>query len=131
MNPSFREAVSGICQRDNRFLPEAYAFLVEALDATVKTVRKENPDHEKHVSGRELLEGIRAHALAEFGPMAFTVLSEWGVRTTLDFGHIVFNLVDAGRLGKKETDSVEDFRDGFLFEEAFLAPFEPKRTFGT
>ena len=129
MNPSFREAVNAICQKDSRYLPEAYAFLVEALDVTVKTVRKENPEHDKHISGQELLEGIRSHALAEFGPMTHTVLSEWGVHTTLDFGEIVFRLVEAGRLGKTETDSLDDFRDVFSFDEAFLTPFEPKQKF--
>jgi len=127
MNPSFRETVSAICQKDSRYLPEAYAFLVEALDVTVKSVLKDNPEHNtKHVTGKELLEGIRTHALAEFGPMTHTVFSEWGVRTTLDFGEIVFNLVESGRLGKTDSDSIEDFRDVFSFEEAFLKPFELK-----
>ena len=123
---TFREAVEAICKKDDRYLPEAYAFLVEALDVTLKTVFKEDPEHSKHVSGKELLEGIRSHALAEFGPMTYRVFSEWGVHTTLDFGALVFNLVEAGRLGKTETDSLEDFQDVFSFEEAFLKPFEPK-----
>ena len=131
MNPSFRETVNEIYQKDSRYLPEAYAFLVEALDATVKTVLKNNPEHDKHVSGQELLEGIRAHALAEFGPMTHAVLSEWGVHATLDFGEIVFNLVEVGRLGKTDTDSLDDFKDVFSFEEAFLNPFEPKQNFAT
>ena len=131
MNPSFRETVNAICQKDSRYLPEAYAFLVEALDTTVKAVLKDNPEHDKHVSGQELLEGIRAHALAEFGPMTHTVLAEWGVRATLDFGEIVFNLIAVGRLGKTDTDSLDDFKDVFSFDEAFLSPFEPKQTFAT
>jgi len=127
MNPSFRETVIAICKKDSRYLPEAYAFLVEALDVTVKSALKENPEQgNRHVSGQQLLEGIRAHALAEFGPMTHTVFSEWGVHTTLDFGEIVFNLVESGRLGKTDSDTIEDFRDVFSFEEAFLKPFEPK-----
>ena len=127
MNPSFRETVIAICKKDSRYQPEAYAFLVEALDVTVKSVLKENPEQgNRHVSGQQLLEGIRTHALAEFGPMTHTVFSEWGVHTTLDFGEIVFNLVESGRLGKTDTDSIEDFRDVFSFEDAFLTPFEPK-----
>jgi len=127
MTPSFRETVNAICQKDGRYPPEAYAFLVEALDVTLKTLLKDDPEHGKHVSGKELLEGIRSHALAEFGPMTHTVFAEWGIRTTLDFGEIVFNLVETGRLGKTETDSVEDFRDVYSFEKEFLKPFEPKR----
>ncbi|MCL2104370.1 MAG: hypothetical protein FWH21_04850 [Kiritimatiellaeota bacterium] len=126
MNTSFREAVEEICQKDSRYLPEAYVFLVEALDMTMKTVRKVNPNHGQHVTGKELLEGIRSYALAEFGPMTHAVFSEWGVHTTLDFGAIVFNLIENDRLGKTETDSIEDFRGVFAFEDAFLKPFEPQ-----
>ena len=78
-------------------------------------------------SGKELLEGIKAYALDEFGPMAYTVFSEWGVHGSQDFGEIVFNLVESGRLGKTENDSREDFKNGYLFEEAFLKPFEPQQ----
>jgi len=123
---SFREDVEEICRKDGRYQPEAYAFLVEALDSTMKEVFKANPKHGKHITGKELLEGIRAHALAEFGPLTNIVLAEWGVRSTLDFGAIVFNLVEAGRLGKTETDSLEDFKDVFSFEEAFVEPYEVK-----
>ena len=126
MTPSFQEAVLDICKSDTRYNPDAYFFLIEALDVTVKDIRKREPDHERHVTGKELLEGIKEHALDEFGPMAFTVFSEWGVHATADFGEIVFNLVDAGRLGKTETDSRADFKDVYDFKEAFLQPFEPQ-----
>lgn len=126
MNPSFQETVFDICKKDPRYNPDAYFFLVEALDVTVKDIRKNQPDHGRHVTGKELLEGIKTYALDEFGPMAFTVFSEWGLHTTQDFGEIVFNLVESGRLGKTETDSREDFKDVFSFEDAFLLPFEPQ-----
>ena len=124
---TFREDVEAICKKDSRYLPDAYAFLVEALDVTMKEVFKANPKHDKHITGKELLEGIRAHALSEFGPMTNMVLAEWGVRSTLDFGAIVFNLIEAGRLGKTETDSLDDFKDVFSFEEAFVEPYEPRK----
>ena len=126
MNPSFQETVSDICKKDPRFSPDAYFFLVEALDSTVKDIRRKQPDHGRHVSGKELLDGIKTYALDEFGPLAHTVFSEWGVHTTLDFGEIVFNLVAAGRLGKTESDSIEDFKNAYAFDEAFLLPFEPQ-----
>ena len=129
MNPSFREIVDAICKMDSRYQPEAYAFLVEALDMTVKEILKETPGHGRHVTGKELMEGLRTYALAEFGPMTCMVFSEWGVSATLDFGNIVFNLIEAGRLSKTETDTLEDFRDVFSFEEAFREPFEPKQKF--
>lgn len=125
MKQSFQEIVSDLCQKDSRYQPEAYAFLIEALDVTLKTLFKENPERAKHLSGKELMEGIRQHALAEFGPMTYTVFNEWGLHATEDFGEIVFHLVEAGRLGKTETDSKQDFKDLFTFEDAFLKPFEP------
>jgi uncharacterized repeat protein (TIGR04138 family) len=125
MKQSFQEIVSALCQKDSRYQPEAYAFLIEALDVTLKTLFKENPERAKHLNGKELMEGIRQHALAEFGPMTYTVFNEWGLHSTEDFGEIVFHLVEAGRLGKTETDSKQDFKDLFTFEDAFLKPFEP------
>ena len=126
MNPSFQETVLEICKKDARYNPDAYFFLVEALDVTVKDIRKNQPDHGRHVTGKELLNGIKEYALDEFGPMTHTVFSEWGIHTTQDFGEIVFNLVEAGRLGKTESDSRDDFKNGFDFDEAFLQPFEPQ-----
>ena len=125
MNPSYQDTVLEICKKDPRYHPDAYFFLVEALDVTVKDIRKNHPDHGRHVTGKELLDGIKEFALDEFGPMAFTVFAEWGIHATQDFGEIVFNLVEAGRLGKTESDSREDFKNGYSFEEAFLQPFEP------
>ncbi|MDD4101511.1 MAG: hypothetical protein PHU80_02620 [Kiritimatiellae bacterium] len=115
-----------LCKKDPRYNPDAYFFVVEALDSTVKEIRKKQPEHERHVTGKELLEGIRVFALDEFGPLAFTVFAEWGIHSTLDFGEIVFNLVECGRLGKTEKDSREDFKEVFDFEETFVKPFEPQ-----
>lgn len=125
MTPSFQESVFDICKRDARYQPDAYFFLVEALDVTIKAIRKDQPDHGRHVSGRELLEGIKGYALDEFGPLTHKVFEEWGIHATQDFGEIVFNLVEAGRLGKTDSDSREDFKDAYDFEEAFLRPFKP------
>lgn len=125
MNPSFQETVRIICKKDARYHPDAYEFMVEALDVTVKEINRRQPDHPRHVTGKELLEGIKEFALDEFGPLAFTVFSEWGIHATEDFGEIVFNLVDAGRLGKTETDSRDDFKQVYSFNEVFVKPFEP------
>ena len=126
MNPSFQDTVTEILKKDARYQADAYFFLVEALDVTVKDIRKNQPDHGRHVSGKELLDGIKAYALDEFGPMTHTVFAEWGIHNTQDFGEIVFNLVEAGRLGKTESDSREDFKNAYDFDEAFLMPFEPQ-----
>jgi uncharacterized repeat protein (TIGR04138 family) len=122
---NFDETLEKIIARDSRFHSEAYLFVREALDYTHKIVGKGSKSALRHVTGQELLGGIRAFALELFGPMAMTVLNEWGVHTCEDFGEIVFNMVDANLLGKTESDSREDFRGGYDFFEVFSLPFLP------
>ena len=74
---------------------------------------------------KELLSGVREYALVQFGPMAITVLEEWGVKKSGDFGDLVFNMVEAGLLKKTEKDSREDFQNGYDFMDAFAKPFWP------
>jgi uncharacterized repeat protein (TIGR04138 family) len=79
----------------------------------------------RHVSGQELLAGIREYALGQFGPMTKMILEEWGIRSCHDFGEIVFNMVEVGLLAKTDKDTREDFKDGYDFEDAFRKPFLP------
>lgn len=125
-NISFQEALAQILDEDSRFDAHAYHFVREALEHTIKHFQKPLEGPGRHVSGRELLEGIRQYALQEFGPLARTVLRHWGVNQSLDFGYIVFNLVEKGVLGKTEEDKLADFANGYDFEEAFCAPFRPR-----
>ncbi|MDE3067531.1 MAG: hypothetical protein KGJ60_08265 [Verrucomicrobiota bacterium] len=122
----FDEVVELITTDDPRYKREAYLFLREALDFTQKLIARENQGQTRHVSGQELLEGIRQYALQEFGPMSATVLEEWGVHGCRDFGEIVFNMVETGLLAKTRTDRREDFEGGYDFTEAFRKPFLPK-----
>lgn len=122
---NFDETVELILSRDARYSREAYTFVREALDFTQKLIVKENREQLRHVSGQELLDGIRQYALQQFGPMAVTVLEEWGVANCHDFGEIVFNMVETGLLAKTEHDSREDFQNGYDFTDAFRKPFWP------
>lgn len=119
-HPNTDELLQTVLARDPRYTPEAYAFVRAGLDYTVR--RLEKP---RHVSGQELLDGIREFALAEFGPMTHTVLNSWGIRRTEDVGEIVFNMVETGLLGKTDKDSRADFANGYDFDEAFRKPFRP------
>jgi uncharacterized repeat protein (TIGR04138 family) len=74
-----------------------------------------------HVSCNELLDGIKAYGLAEYGPLAKTVFSHWGIHKTDDFGEIVFNMIESGLMGRTEQDSKEDFKDVYDFNEALNA----------
>jgi uncharacterized repeat protein (TIGR04138 family) len=126
---NFDEALEQILAKDSRFQRDAYLFLREALDFTQKFIGKENRNAIRHVSGQELLDGIRQFALQQFGPMAVTVFEEWGVRNCRDFGDIVFNMVEIGLLAKTQKDTRDDFQNGYDFTDAFRKPFWPRRKF--
>ena len=89
----FDAAVENILSRDKRFEPSAYFFLKDALDYTLKRTKEETGE-ERHVSGEELLFGFRDCSLEEFGPMAGTLLKEWGVHSCSDIGDMVFHLIE-------------------------------------
>jgi len=111
---------------DPRYGKGAYYFIREALDHTLKNLEKDKPKNKGHVSGMQLLDGIRDFALDRFGPMTLTIMEHWNIRKCRDFGDIVFNLVDFGILGRTENDSLDDFEDGYNFQDAFELPFLPK-----
>ncbi len=123
----FDEVVALIRKEDARFETGAYHFVRLGLDHTIKQLKDDPGRESRHVTGQELLSGIRDYALEQYGPLAYMLLAHWGVKKCEDFGDIVFNLVDWGVLGKTDNDQPEDFQDGYDFREAFLRPFEPKR----
>jgi uncharacterized repeat protein (TIGR04138 family) len=122
---SFEEALLKIRAKDPRYERDAYLFVREALEHTQKTIGKDSRGRIRHVSGQELLVGIREFALQQFGPMAKTLLEEWGIRRCADFGEIVFNMIEVSWLAKTEKDSRADFQGGYDFDTAFCAPFLP------
>jgi len=128
-NVSFSEALDAVIRRDARYDREAYVFLRDALEFTLKKRRSKSSrkDEPSDVPTAELLDGFRLYALKEFGPMSRLVLESWGVRSCEDVGNLVFNLVDAGVFSKTDRDTPDEFRNGFDFDEAFLAPFRPAR----
>lgn len=123
----FEEAVRAIRENDQRFDFDAYLFLRETLDYTLERFRSEESPEHRHVRGPEMLEGLREFALKEFGPMAATVLENWGVRSCEDIGDMVFQLIGVGAFGKSEDDHPEDFAGLYDFDKAFREPFRPKR----
>ena len=123
----FQEAVEALSKEDRRYHVEAYAFLRDALEATLKRRKKAKKESNGHVGAVELVEGFRIHALDQFGPMAMTVLDYWGVRACDDIGHMVFNLVQAGVFGKTDDDALGDFSGHYDFHEAFVVPFAPSK----
>ena len=111
-----KESYSDILAKDRRYDSRAYDFVLDVIHEASENAKG-------HVSGQELLSWFRDIALDSWGPMAYTVLSDWGVTCCEDVGEIVFNLYDAKRIGKTDSDSRADFIGGFDFREEFLEPY--------
>ena len=114
MKPQLDILLAEIYESDTRYRHDAYEFVMEALSFTQKKFRRT-----KHVTGDELLNGIKELLMERFGPMALTVLRYWRVNSTDDFGNIVFNLVEKKVLSKTEEDNIEGFRNKYNFDEVF------------
>ena len=111
-----KEDYTEILKKDDRYDSRAYDFVLEVIHFA-------STDAKGHVTGQELLDYFRDMALDAYGPLTYTVLNDWGVRCCEDVGAIVFNLYDAKRIGKTDSDSPEDFVGGFNFKHEFLDPF--------
>jgi len=111
-----------------RYERNAYQFVFDALDHTQRRLKRkgraDSDEEAAHISGRELLDGIRSLAVERFGLLTNTVFRTWGVRATDDFGRIVFELVEEGRMRKTDHDRLSDFFDVYNFEEVFDRDYE-------
>lgn len=134
MNPAAQIAkIQAIAEGDGRFAWESFAFVSEAIQHTSEWIKngdlqnldpgsERGADSEFHVSGRELLLGIRRLASQRWGHLAPCVLRQWGVERTEDFGSIVFLMVHDKSLhwSARSEDRIEDFANGFDFATAFI-----------
>jgi len=111
---TYLSKIHKVIKKNKHYKFEAYSFMMSALNHTMSKLPKP-----RHVSGVELLGGIRGYALDQYGPLARTVLNYWGIYTTEDFGKIVFALVEVGILRKQPEDKIEDFIGVYQFEDAF------------
>ena len=100
-----------IVAKDSRYDARAYALLMDVV-------------HRREEGDFDLLDEFRETALDQYGPLAYTVLTEWGVTCTEDIGEMMFNLAEAHRVERKEGDTPESFVGGYDFKEAFLGPYE-------
>jgi uncharacterized repeat protein (TIGR04138 family) len=119
--PGPEKTIDEIVEEVGLYPAEAYEFVQRGLHHTVERLHGEikAPDASRHVNGRELSEGLRDFALSQWGLLARTVLSRWNIRSTEDFGRIVFALVEYGWMSKTDDDTLSDFRNVFDFEAAF------------
>jgi uncharacterized repeat protein (TIGR04138 family) len=117
-----------VVRRDPRYAYEAYEFVFAALAHTQRMLGRVPPlegaeEIDYHVSGPQLLEGIRDLALREFGLMARTVFRAWGINRTADVGEIVFNLVAANLMSKTAEDNLDDFRDVYDLDQVLVRDY--------
>jgi uncharacterized repeat protein (TIGR04138 family) len=124
--PIQEKSVQQVVEDLGLYPPEAYAFIQQGLSFTVQKLhgKVKDPKANRHVTGTDLCEGIRELALSQWGRLARTVLRRWNVTTTLDFGRIVFAMVEAGLMQKTDDDTLEDFRNVFDFRAAFESEYQ-------
>ena len=111
-----RDSYEDIIAKDSRYDARAYALLMDC----VSYVCREG----KHASGTDILDDFRELAIEQFGPMTFSVLTEWGLESTEDIGEMMFNLAESRRISKDECDTADCFADGYDFKETFLLPYQ-------
>ena len=131
-NPLFQ-----LMEQDDRYKPEAYEFVRSALayahdvmelgqitpEKLAELKQDDEIPEEAHLTGQQLCEAIRQLSLIQFGFMAKTVLNNWGIHETLDFGELVYNMIEAGMMKKSQSDSKTDFANVFDFKTAFVKEF--------
>lgn len=108
------EVLDQLTERNPRFHARSYEFVMLALHSVIQSL-----DEPRHITGRELTEGVRELALGQYGVLAKTVLEHWGIHETQDVGDVVFAMVEQGILVKEDGDTPKDFADVYDFEEAF------------
>ena len=122
-----------VVREDGRYPQEAFAFLHDGLNRAVAHMHDDGAPGEvectdagdqKHVTGAQLCLSLRDLAAERWGMLARTVLARWQIRGTIDFGSMVYLLIDNGFMRKTPEDSLDDFRDVYDFETAFVSADE-------
>jgi uncharacterized repeat protein (TIGR04138 family) len=115
------KSMEEVILEDGRYPLEAFGFLHDGLTKAVREIHGDEPPAEgqRHVTGKQLCEGLRDLAIERWGMLARVVLNKWNIRETIDFGNMVYLLVENNFMRKTDEDSLEDFRDVFEFDKAF------------
>lgn len=117
--------IADVLQRAGGYSPDCYSFIRDGLAHTVEMVHGDesaSDEESRHVSGTQLCLGLRDYGVQQYGLLARDVLNRWGIHETMDFGKIVFAMVEAGLMRKTDEDTLDDFRGVYAFDEAFDVP---------
>jgi len=117
---TMKKNLEQIAKEDGRFCTSAIKFVYERLGYTAKNGASEP----KHVSGQTLCEGLKELALEKWGRLAMLVLNTWGIKTTNDFGEIVYLMIRHEWMSAQPNDSVDDFNDVYDFKTVFKDQFK-------
>ena len=109
------DSFADIVGKDSRYDARAYALLMDCVHYL--------GNEGGRMSSADVMEEFKERALDQYGPMSYTVSSEWGLSSTEDIGEMMFNLVEFRRVRKDEDDRQEDFCGGHDFREVFLGPY--------
>ena len=110
-----KKRLEEIAKEDGRFGPNALKFVYEGLGYTAKKI----PTESAHITGQTLCEGLRKLAIEKWGRLAMLVLNTWNIKTTRDFGEIIYLMIENKWMSAQPTDSINDFNDVYDFKTAF------------
>lgn len=123
-NTELLKRITKTAERDGRYSVESFLFVISGLEYTLGKLPQR-----RHLSGQELSRGIAEYAREQYGYLAKTVLNNWGVHATLDFGEIVYLLIHEELMNKTDEDNMDDFRNVFEFKDEFNWEKSKPRTF--
>ncbi len=125
------QAMRDLLAEDQRYKLDAYQFIRESLQYAHEHLIGEFAEDEsgentgpRHVTGQQLCEACRLYGIEQYGYLTRMVLGNWGIKSTSDFGDLVYNLIRIEQMRKSESDQREDFNDVYDFEDAFEPEFE-------
>ncbi|MFC1509676.1 Minf_1886 family protein [Candidatus Omnitrophota bacterium] len=116
-NIELLKKITDLAEKDGRYRKEAYMFILASLEFTLSKLKER-----RHLTGQEFSKGIAEYAREQYGYLAKVVFAHWGINSTLDYGEIVYLLIDIGLMNKTEDDKKEDFKDVYVFDKEFDWP---------
>ena len=115
-----RKTIEQISKEDGRFGVKAFKFVYEGLGYTIENLIGQSG----HIEGKVLCEGLSRMAIDKWGKLAMVVLESWNIRTTRDFGEIVYSMIENKWMSAKPSDSISDFDDIYDFKKVFKDAFK-------
>lgn len=116
-----KKSLEEISESDSRYDQGAVRFVYEGLGYTIRKLAAGQPGH---ITGQTLCQGLLLLALEKWGMLAHLVLDSWRVKTTRDFGEIVYLLIRHNWMKAQPTDSIDDFNDVFDLKTALKEGFK-------